>query len=109
MGSIENSLRRKWQDYGGRMAANAEHSFYEVFHNLFQDSELEIIKNPKQFNNIYTEVQLDQEELNQIYVPQKPINKHGIKPDFLIRNNDSGKEIYIEIKRQDGWVENKKT
>lgn len=35
------------------------------------------------------------------------ILKHGIKPDCLIRNKKTKKEIYVEIKRQDGWVEGK--
>lgn len=52
-------------------------------------------------------VELDKEELEQIYIPNVPITKHGIKPDCLIRNDATKKEIYVEIKRQDGWVENK--
>lgn len=36
------------------------------------------------------------------------MKRHGITPDFAIRNNLNGKEIYVEIKRQDGWVENKR-
>jgi hypothetical protein len=36
------------------------------------------------------------------------IKKHGVFPDFAIDNKKTGKTIYVEVKRQDGWVENKK-
>lgn len=107
MGSIANRLRRKWQGYGGRHAVMAEHSFYEVFEQLFQDTELEIIPQPRKFEKLYVDVNLEDEELAQIYVPDVKISRHGIRPDCLIRNKETGKEIYVEIKRQDGWVEGK--
>lgn len=107
MGSIANRLRKKWQGYSGHHATIAEHSFFDVFHNLFEGTELEIITQPQKFNKIYVNVELEEEERSQIYVPSVCITRHGIKPDCLIRNNITGKEIYIEIKRQDGWVEGK--
>ena len=107
MGSEANRLRRKWQTYGGKNATKAEHSFFGVFKELFQGTDYEIISQPKDFENIYVSVPLKKEELKAIYVPLKPITKHGIKPDCLIRNKISGKTIYVEIKRQDGWVEGK--
>jgi len=36
------------------------------------------------------------------------IQKHGVSPDFAIDNKETGKTIYVEVKRQDGWVEGKK-
>lgn len=36
MGSLDNRLRRKWQDYGGMKAADAEHFFYDIFDTLFK-------------------------------------------------------------------------
>lgn len=107
MGSLENRLRKKWQDYSGSNAASAENSFFDVFNQLFESTDLVVIKKPTKFSRIYLDVPLDYEELSEIYVPPTPIKRHGITPDFLIRNNATGKEIYIEIKRQDGWVENK--
>lgn len=107
MGSLENRLRKKWQDYGGFNAINAEHTFYDVFNELFKGTDIELIKQPKKFNKIYLDVSLEEEELNQIYIPTTTIDRHGIRPDCLIRNNVSGKEIYVEVKRQDGWVEKK--
>ncbi len=107
MGSLDNRLRKKWQDYGGRFATTAEHLFYDVFDALFEGTDLVLVRQPQKFNKIYVDVELDPVELSQIYTPSKPVTKHGIKPDCLIRNNVTGKEIYVEIKRQDGWVENK--
>jgi len=33
--------------------------------------------------------------------------KHGIVPDYAIDNIKTKKTLYIEVKRQDGWVEGK--
>jgi hypothetical protein len=107
MGSNANRLRKKWQDYGGANATVAEHSFYDIFNDLFKDTEFEIELQPTKFKDIYLNVELSHDELSQIYIPDKPIIQHGIKPDCLIRNKETGKEIYVEIKRQDGWVEGK--
>lgn len=107
MGRLENRLRKKWQDYGGHNAANAEHTFYDIFDNLFEGSDLKLIRQPKKFDRIYVDVPLEQWELDQIYIPDQEIDRHGIKPDGLICNTANGKEIYVEIKRQDGWVEGK--
>lgn len=107
MGSEANRLRKKWQDYGGLKATKAEHDFYSVFDDLFNDTEYELIKQPNKFENLYVNVKLSETEKKEIYNPKSPITKHGIKPDCLIRNTVNGKEIYVEIKRQDGWVEGK--
>lgn len=107
MGSEANRLRNKWQTYGGKNATNAEHNFYDVFIELFKDTDYEVVAQPNDFDNIYVNYPLTKSELEQIYVPEKPITKHGIKPDCLIRNKATGKTIYIELKRQDGWVEGK--
>lgn len=108
MGSQDNRFRRKWQDYSGAQAANAEHSFYEVFKKLFENTEYEIEKHPKDFNTLYVDVPLTKQELSEIYIPDTPIKRRGVSPDCLIRNVNTGKIIYIELKRQDGWVEGKK-
>ena len=107
MGSLDNRFRRKWQDYGGSKATVAEHSFVEVFTELFKDTEYEVVSKPKDFKNIYLDVQLSDAELSVIYNPGEPITQHGIQPDGAIRNTRTGKTIYVEIKRQDGWVEGK--
>lgn len=107
MGSLDNRFRRKWQDYGGSKATKAEHSFVSVFKELFKDTEYEIISQPKDFNTLYVNVPLSEEEVAAIYNPEQPIKKHGIQPDCAIRNTSTNKTIYVEIKRQDGWVEGK--
>ena len=107
MGSADNRLRRKWQDYGGHKAANAEYSIYEVFNEVFKDTDYRLVPKPKCFNTLYVNVKLSQDELAAIYTPDDPITKHGIQPDFLIINKVTGKKIFGEIKRQDGWVEGK--
>lgn len=107
MGSLDNRFRRKWQDYGGSKATVAEHSFVEVFSELFKDTEYEVVSQPTDFKNLYVDVELTDAELAAIYTPEKPITKHGIQPDGAIRNIKTGKTIYVEIKRQDGWVEGK--
>ncbi len=108
MGSFENRFRRKWQDYGGASATIAEHSFIEVFSKLFEDTEYEVISKPTYFKDLYVNVKLTKKELAAIYTPDTVIKKHGIQPDGAIKNKRTGKIIFIEIKRQDGWVEGKK-
>ena len=66
-----------------------------------------MISKPKCFERLYIDVELTKEELATIYTPDKPIKKHGIQPDGAIRNRRTGKIIFVEIKRQDGWVEGK--
>jgi len=108
MGSLDNRFRKKWQDYSGNNATVAEHTFIEVFSKLFEGTDYEVISQPKEFKNLYTNVELSEEESKAIYTPKEPIKKHGIQPDGAIRNKRTGKTIYVEIKRQDGWVEGKK-
>lgn len=107
MGSFDNRFRRKWQDYGGSKATVAEHSFIEVFTELFKGTEYKVISQPTEFKDLYVSVPLSAKEIEAIYTPDVPIAKHGIQPDGAIRNTRTGKTIYVEIKRQDGWVEGK--
>ena len=107
MGSLDNRLRRKWQDYGGSHATEAEHSFIEVFSKLFEGTDYEVISKPKMFQTLYVNVELSEEEKAIVYTPEKPITRHDIQPDGAIRNKKNGKTIFVEIKRQDGWVEGK--
>lgn len=67
MGSLDNRLRRKWQDYGGSHATVAEHSFIDVFSKLFEGTDYEVISQPTVFKDIYVNVDLPQEELDAIY------------------------------------------
>lgn len=107
MGSSANRLRRKWQDYSGKNAGKAEYDFYKTFNAFFSGTEFEIIAKPKDFKNIYVDVKLNKKELSEIYKPEIPITKHGISPDYAIKNTETNKTIYVEVKRQDGWVKGK--
>jgi len=104
MGSDANRLRKKWQDYSGKNAGVAEHDFFEAFNIVFDDTNLEI-RRPKEFKKAYLDIKLSKKEQSEIYIPDKPINWHGILPDYAIDNVDTEKTIYIEVKRQDGWIE----
>ena len=107
MGSADLRKRATWQDYSGHNAAKAEHTFFETFTNLFLGTEYSIRPKPKEFNKIYVDVRLSNEVMSQIYNPKDPITKHGISPDYAIDNRKTGKTLYVEVKRQDGWVEGK--
>ena len=105
MGSDANRLRKKWQDYSGKNAAVAERSFLETFQLIFEDTEFAIRAQPNEFNKIYVDFPLDPQTLQEIYTPPDLITRHGVFPDYAIDNTSNNKTIYIEVKRQDGWVE----
>jgi hypothetical protein len=108
MGSSANRLRKKWQDYSARNAGKAEKSFYDCFRVLFEETEFQVRKHPKEFIGLYVGVKLDKKTVSEIYNPKNSITRHGVKPDYAIDNRETGKTIYVEVKRQDGWVEGKK-
>lgn len=105
MGSDANRLRKKWQDYSGRNAGKTELSFFEAFSEIFKDTEYTIKRSPNEFKNVYVNVELSEQELSEIYTPDEEITRHGVVPDYSITNTESKKTIYVEVKRQDGWVE----
>lgn len=106
MGSRELRGRKVWQDYSGQNAQIAEVNFFDVMSTAFQDTEFEIRSKPREFSNIYADVQLSPEILNMIYSPNETW-RHGVIPDYAIDNRATGKTLYVEVKRQDGWVEGK--
>lgn len=105
MGKEELREREIWQDASGAKAAVAEHSFYEVFLKEFKDTDFKIREKPKELRNIYLDVELSDEVLAEIYTPGEKIKRHGVSPDYAIDNIRTDKTLYIEVKRQDGWVE----
>lgn len=105
MGSKANRFRKKWQDYSGINASDAERNFFETFEFLFEGTEFKIRTKPKEFNNIYVDYPLSKKTLKEIYTPPEPIVRHGVYPDYAIDSTKTNKTIYIEVKRQDGWVE----
>ena len=107
MGTNELRKRDVWQDVSGQKAGVAEKSFYEVFMQHFKGTEYRIRRSPNEFNNIYFDVKLDKSVLAEIYTPPVTKWRHGVKPDYAIDNQKTKKTLYVEVKRQDGWVEGK--
>jgi hypothetical protein len=107
MGTRELRVRETWQDYSGANAGAAEKSFYNVFVEAFKGTDLSIRSSPQDFAKIYVDVKLSKSVMSEIYVPAAGITKHGITPDYAIDNKKAGKTLYVEVKRQDGWVEGK--
>ena len=99
--------QRNWQTKSGARALSLEDNFEDIFIDEFKKSEYQnyrIRKNPTEFKNIYKDIVLPIEIEQQIYTPDREY-KHGIAIDFAIDNVVARKTVYVEIKRQDGWVE----
>jgi hypothetical protein len=107
MGTNELRGRAVWQDYSGANAAAAEQGFFGAFKKEFEGTDFRIRAKPNEFARIYVDVKLPETILKEIYNPASGIAKHGISPDYAIENSKSGKTLYVEVKRQDGWVEGK--
>lgn len=107
MGTNELRKRKIWQDISGGKAGVAEKNFYEIFSKKFEGSDYKIRRNPKEFNNIYFNVKLSKKVLDEIYTPDAKKWRHGVAPDYAIDNTKTKKTLYVEVKRQDGWVEGK--
>lgn len=107
MGTNELRKRSVWQDRSGKKAEIAELKFHDVFLKEFEGTDLEIISKPKEFNDIYSNVKLSKDILAEIYTPKGETWRHGVIPDYAIFNPKTKKSLYVEVKRQDGWVEGK--
>lgn len=103
----KKDLQRRaiWQDRSGPKAAIAEKNFYSVFQEAFKNTSFRVRSHPNEFQNIYTNVVLKPSVAMEIYNPPQKITRHGITPDYAIDNTATAKTLYIEVKRQDGWVE----
>lgn len=106
MGKQELSGRDTWQDYSGENAGHAEKSFFTVLTQAFNGTDLRIREKPREFKNIYNAIELPEAVLKQIFNPPRDYT-HGIIPDYAIDNVRLDKHLYVEVKRQDGWVEGK--
>ena len=107
MGKKALSKRDTWQDYSGQNASKAESVFFKTFKEEFKKTDYSIISKPQNFNKIYVDIKLDSHTLSEIYCPTEPIKRHGIFPDYCLKNNKTKKILFVEVKRQDGWVEGK--
>lgn len=110
MGKKALSGRDNWQAEAGTKAATAERNFHSAFETHFKGTEYILHKKPKHLKSLYNKVILPQTVLDQIYNPHIDFEKTkwGIAPDFAIENTRTKKVLFGEIKRQDGWVEDKK-
>lgn len=106
MGAVALRDRKIWQDISGGKAGIAEKNFYDIFLKEFEGTDFRIRKRPNEFKDIYSKVVLTVEIQTVIYNPQE-IWIHELFPDYAIDNIKSGKTLYVEVKRQDGWVEGK--
>jgi len=106
MGTNELRKRKIWQLMSGGKACVAEKNFYDIFQKEFKGTNFRIRSKPREFKNIYSKVKLSDETLANIYNPDETW-VHGLIPDYAIDNIKTKKTLYVEVKRQDGWVEGK--
>jgi len=107
MGTNELRKRINWQTISGDKAGGAEKLFHAVFSKAFEGTNFAIRSHPREFSDIYVKVKLSPEVLTKIYNPVNETWQHGIVPDYAIDNIVTNKTLYVEVKRQDGWVEGK--
>ncbi len=109
MGKKELSNRLNWENVSGKKAAIAEQNLYEVFYEAFEGTIYKLHEKPVHLKNLYANVKLSEDVLKQIYNPKIDYKNTawGVSPDFAIENTETGKILFGEIKRQDGWVEGK--
>lgn len=116
MASQELRKRANWQRVSGSKAIKTEEAFSVLLQealNAVYPNQFFVERHPKDFNDIYSTYPLSDDVLKQIYNVKltndngELIYHWGISMDFAIRNIINGKVLYGEIKRQDGWVENK--
>lgn len=109
MGKKELSGRDNWERDGGTKASQAEQNLYEAFRNAFLGTNYVLYEKPTHLKNLYAQVRLPPDVQAQIYNPPIDLEstQWGVSPDFAIENRTTGKIIFGEIKRQDGWVEGK--
>lgn len=115
MGKKALSGRENWQTQSGPggLSGTAEKNLYTAFKKAFEGTIYQISDHPKDLKHLYEDVQLSQEIMSQIFCPDETTMNSakkrgwGVSPDFSIRNTVTGKILFGEIKRQDGWVEGK--
>lgn len=116
MAKKELQGRDNWQTASGPggLAGTAEKNLYEAFRRAFEGTVYRISDHPTDLKHLYEDFALSEDVLNEIYCPDERTMKRaktrgwGVSPDFSITNTLTGKILFGEIKRQDGWVEGKK-
>jgi hypothetical protein len=116
MASSELRKRANWQTISGAKALDTEDMFQIALKAALEPvypGQFNVERHPKDFGDIYSTYPLPEDVLDKIYnvdVSELKANGNpkyawGITMDFAIRNKNSGKTLFGEIKRQDGWVE----
>ena len=116
MASSELRKRANWQTISGAKALKTEERFQVVLQTALDSvypGEFIVDRHPREFSNIYSQYPLPKDVLSKIYnidINEKTSTGRakyswGISMDFAIKNVKSGKILFGEIKRQDGWIE----
>lgn len=116
MASSELRNRANWQTISGGIALETEEMFKLALQTALDSvypGQFIFERHPKDFTDIYSTYNLPEDVLEKIYnvnvnevrANGKPRYAWGISMDFAIRNIRSGKTLFGEIKRQDGWIE----
>jgi len=107
MGSKGLRSRDNWQAPSGIKAEAAEKNFLDIFTKHFEGTDFRIRAKPREFKDVYSQIKLHETVLADIYNPEDQKWIHGVIPDYAIDNVKTKKTLYVEVKRQDGWVEGK--
>lgn len=86
MGREHLQSRDVWQDQASQRGGKAEGVFDAILRSHLDPSEWILQKKPS--------------DLGGIYGYHESGRPHGIKPDYLIRHSETGRSIFVEIKRQ---------
>ena len=116
MASRELRNRANWQTISGARALKTEELFQISLQTALDavfPGRFSVERRPREFGDIYSSYPLPPEVLENIYnvdmderkTNGQPKYQWGISMDFAIRNLESGKTLFGEIKRQDGWIE----
>ncbi len=116
MATQELRKRANWQTISGAKALDTENMFCLALQSALDgayNGMFKVEQHPKDFSDIYSTYKLPEEELAKIHNVDvtarksngKPYYTWGICMDFAVRNLETEKTLYGEIKRQDGWVE----
>ena len=82
--------RENWQEEAGERGLSAERIFDAIMQQHLDGTPFEGVLKPKDLANIYgTRADARGRE-----------RPHGIRPDYAVRNTQSGRVIFVEIKRQ---------
>lgn len=84
MGRQHLERRANWQAEAGERGGRAEKIFYDIMSHYLVDSPFMGIVKPQDLKGIYG----------------KRNGRHGIVPEYILRNPNTGKAVFVEIKRQ---------